>query len=628
MTDTDEPASPRNGRGTRKKAAKPADPTPGAAEAAPAGDAPALHFNPRDLLNHYLAGEHEQAADKFIEILQHFRNVTYYRLDEKAQYFVNAFVKNFLYIFSQEDFVPDTGKLLKFLEFNVVIANVVAMSDFKTTDAYIKILLPQKKNFVKLLALYSPRNKIRINRDVLFATEANFASIWYHAFLENYKTCCVAKDSLDHQRFHLSDQNRRMTGVNAFIHHAYFGCTYIDHENDYKLKQRINALVRAWPPAQKPVERRPRKSGKPKIGVFTSMWFPRQSVYRTQQPFLAALRDDYEMHLIHLGPERANLDTSLFASVAHFRIQNAEDFAAFSPNSFDIAYFPDIGMNIESIFLSNLRIAEIQIAQYGHPVSTFGAQVDYWIGGRDTELLERSAELYSERLVLIPGSGVVPVYPDYELRYPAAPPEPVLVNCAWTGQKINHEHLLRLKRVIAQTKTPIVFRFFPGGSALSNGYLPLKNDLEEVLGADHVVVFRDLDYQTYMHAMESAHFAVDSFPFGGYNTAIDQFFLRKPMVCLRGDRFYNRGASYLLKRVGLEACVCDDEDAFIAMILRLAEDAPYRDRLVKRLGVADLRQSALSVEAARHFRAAIDHLHANHAALKKEGSRAPILIED
>jgi len=586
-----------------------------------------IAFNPRDLMQAYLSGEHEKLADDLLAVLQHFRGTTYYRLDERAGYFVNAFVKHFLNLFSQEDFLPDTPKLLKFLEFNVTIANVVAMSEFKNTDAYIKILLAQKKNFLKLLVLYSPRNEIRIDRRVLFKTDPGFASIWYHAFLENYKTCCVPKNGLEHQRFHLQHQDANLAGVNAFIHHSYFGCTYIDHQNDYKLKQKINKIFRDWSVSKGPIERKKRNSAKPKIGVFTSMWFPRQSVYRTQHPFLSTLRDDYEMHLIHLGPERANIDTALFASVANFKIQNASDFSSFSPNDFDIAYFPDIGMNIESIFLANLRIAPIQISNYGHPVSTFGSEIDYWIGGQITEVEDRHREHYSERLVLIPGSGQLPVPPDYTPQHVAPPPSPVLVNCSWTGQKINYETLSLLKQAADRAENPVVFRFFPGGSVLNNGYLPLKSDVEEILGADRAVVFRDLDYKNYMQAMEAGHFGVDSFPFGGCNALIDQYFLRKPIACLTGDRFYNRASIWLAGKAGMEECLCDTPEAWVDKIVQLIDDAAYRDRLVKRLRVLDLDERLLATDDADGFKTAIDHLHANHRQLKAERGRTPIRID-
>ena len=631
MADEGKPtAAPKKRRATSNRKPAPAAATPagaGGPDAPPvAAHAKDIAFNPRTLMQAYLDGEHERLADDLLAVLQHFRSVTYYQLDERSSYFINAFVKHFLNLFSQEDFLPDTPKLLNFLEHNVTIANITAISEFRNTDAYIKILLSQKKNFLKLLILYSPRNEIRIDRRVFFNTDANFASLWYHAFLENYKTCCASRNGIEHQRFHLQHQNAKLEGVNAFIHHSYFGCTYIDHQDDYRLKQRINKIFRDWPPSKQEIKRKARSSGKPKIGVFTSMWFPRQSVYRTQHPFLSTLRHDYELHLIHLGQERANIDTAMFASVAHFKIQNASDFSAFSPNDFDIAYFPDIGMNIESIFLANLRIAPIQITNYGHPVSTFGSEVDYWIGGQITEVEDRHREHYSERLVLIPGSGQLPVPPDYVLQHVSAPPSPVLVNCSWTGQKINYETLSLLRRAADRAETPVVFRFFPGGSVLSNGYLPLKADIEEILGADRCVVFRDLDYKNYMQAMESGHFGVDSFPFGGCNALIDQYYLRKPIACLTGDRFYNRASIWLAEKAGMEECLCATPAAWVDKIVQLIDDAAYRHRLVKRLRVVDLEERILATDDAAGFKKAIDHILANHDALKAERGRAPIRI--
>ena len=42
---------------------------------------------------------------------------------------------------------------------------------------------------------------------------------------------------------------------------------------------------------------------------------------------------------------------------------------------FDIIFYPDLGMKMESIWLANKRLAPIQIASYGHPVSSYGALV-------------------------------------------------------------------------------------------------------------------------------------------------------------------------------------------------------------------------------------------------------------
>ena len=92
--------------------------------------------------------------------------------------------------------------------------------------------------------------------------------------------------------------------------------------------------------------------------------------------------------LVHLGRPREDLDTEIFTDVRYYNAsEKADDLSAVDPNDFSMAYFPDIGMSIESIILANMRIAPIQVSNYGHPVSTW-AKVDYWIGGRETEVAD------------------------------------------------------------------------------------------------------------------------------------------------------------------------------------------------------------------------------------------------
>ena len=44
------------------------------------------------------------------------------------------------------------------------------------------------------------------------------------------------------------------------------------------------------------------------------------------------------------------------------------------------------------------------VSGYGHPVSTFGGEIDYFMGSAAAELPELATQFYSERLVLMPGT--------------------------------------------------------------------------------------------------------------------------------------------------------------------------------------------------------------------------------
>ena len=611
MTSATPPGTPDNASLAAGPAAPPANPL--------------LAFSADALHQAYREQAYDRMSEQFLAVIDHLRNVTYYALDIPTKHALDSFVKHFLYFFSQEDFVVSDAYASRFIDANGVIANMVAMTEFGTTDAHVRILLGQQRNFTKLLALYSARNKVKIDRRLLFGTSPALATQWYYCFTEGYRNGCADETTLANLREHIAYEDDRIIGINSFTHHAYFGATYIDHERDYLVKQRINRLFQATPLCSQPIRNTPKKR---RIAILTSMWFKRQSVYRSQQPFIEALAKDHDLVLVTLGRERADFDTSLFHEVRRYDASvDASDIKAIQDNDFAMAYYPDIGMSIESIILANMRIAPIQVTNYGHPVSTFGSKIDYWIGGRETEAIDRAREHYSERLVLIPGCAQAPVPLDYQLTYPTLPASPVIINCTWSGQKINSDHLHRLRQIVEKAKTPVKFHFFPGGAILGNGFIPLDRAIKNILGEERVQVLPDLVFEQYMPALESAHFALDAYPFGGYNTAVDLLTLRKPIVTLAGNRFYNNSTAYLLSTVGLEELITRSEQEYIDLGVRMIDNPDYRDRMIRRLKTADLATTVLSHEHVPAFVRAIDHLLENHDRLSKQPGRQPILID-
>jgi hypothetical protein len=592
---------------------------------APAAADPLLSFDSKVLFEAYHDGDYAAMSKQFLGVLDHLRKNTYENVDQTVLHKLNSFAKYFFFFMTQEDFIPSDADLAGFIARNAVIANLAAMTEFGSTDAFVQILLGQSGNFTKLLALYSPRNRVQIDPRMIFNTNPALATKWYFACVENYRSDCADQKTLEKLRRHIRYEDDRMTGELGSTHHTFFGATYIDHEHDYLVKQRINRLFQATPICRREITNTPKRN---RIAIITSMWWPRQSVYRSQAPFIEALAKDHDLVLVALGRPRQDLDTRIFSEVRTYdAAADASNLSAVESNDFAMAYFPDIGMSIESVILANMRLAPIQVSNYGHPVSTFGAKIDYWIGGRDTEEPERAREHYSERLVLIPGCAQAPVPIQHQLAYPQLDDTPVMIDCSWAGQKINDDHLQRLAEIVRRVRTPVKFKFFPGGSVLENRYLPLKKSLEAVLGPHRVQLFGNIGYSQYMTQLEAAHFALDAHPFGGYNTAVDLLTLRRPIVTLEGNRFYNRSTAYLLRKVGLEELIAATPEEYIDLAVRMIDDVAFRDRMVRRLKIADLSKTVLSLEHVPAFVRAIDHLLENHETLSQQPGREPILID-
>jgi len=585
---------------------------------------PLLDFDPRAVWAAYLSNDHDQVCQRFLEVLYHLRDVTYHRLDRRTAGALNGFVKHFLNVMSQDDFILGDHHAERLIDLNSVIANAVAMSEFRTTDPFVKLLLGQDRNLAKLLVLFNANTSVPIDRAELFATCPPLVSRWHYSLFESYITGQASETSLQHLRTHMSHDDDRLGLVDYRLHHAYFGATYIDHERDAPVKRRINRLFQATPLCSQTIRTKPVRK---RIAILTSMWLKGQSVYRSQFPFIEALAKDHDLVLVSLGKQPGEADTSLFREVRRYDAStDPSDIRVIQDNDFAMAYYPDIGMSLESIILANMRIAPIQVSNYGHPVSTHGALIDYWIGGRETEAVERAHEHYSERLVLIPGCGQAPVPLDYIPIHPQLTDTPVIAACTWSAQKINAPHLRRLRQIADRARTPVRFHFFPGG-ARSNGFIPLTRSITSILGEGRVQVFPGLASDQYLPALEATHFAFDCHPFGGYNSAVDLLTLRKPIVTLTGDRFYNLSTAHLLRQAGLDELATGTDRDFVDLGVRMIDDADYRRAVTRRLETIDLGDTVLSHRHVPGFVRAIDHLLEHHETLQGQSSRNPIVIE-
>src|SRR5262245_30250494 len=98
------------------------DPQPTAAQTGTSAAATAPPtFNPRELMSLYIAGRYDELSDAFLGLLGHFEKTIYATLSRQAQYFVNAFVKNFLYLFTQSDYIISDRHDLPFLWPNLTL---------------------------------------------------------------------------------------------------------------------------------------------------------------------------------------------------------------------------------------------------------------------------------------------------------------------------------------------------------------------------------------------------------------------------------------------------------------------------------------------------------------------------
>jgi hypothetical protein len=568
-------------------------------------------------------GRNRELCGQIIAVIEWYGQRTQSALDATARRQINDLLKLILSVITHPGFQVPDELAVRFIRLNRTLSNMLALSAFKTSDAQLAAVLGQPGSFAKVLALYSARNQPRDIRAALSASP-DLAAAWYVEYASAFHAGLAEATVLNNLRAHLIEAPEDLPPIPG-LQEVFFGSTYVDPSTDHLVKQRLNrALQRHYAPLKVDNHPNPRK-----IAVLSAYWRRVHSVYRTFYDFVQALKPDYHLTLFNLG-NHAEAETSLFDEVrilpSH---EGIPDPTALLNNDFQLLYYPDIGMCDESLILANMRLAPIQVTTIGHSVSTWGADIDYFISGAKVESPDHPEQFYSERLLLLPGMGCTHQRPNFPR--PVTPVEPpadtLIINCPWSGPKINHPFLQTIARLLQSCRRPVRLQIFESGATIfRNDFLPFKEALAAVLPAGQWEVVINQPYHQYMSTLQAGHVALDSWHFGGCNTVSDSLFLGVPMVCWRGDRWYNRIGPHLLGLAGVPELIAENEAEYLTLAGRLIHDDAWRQGLRQRLFQADLAATVHSAADARHFKAAIDYLIAHHETLRQCGDRAPIRV--
>lgn len=566
-------------------------------------------------------GQHDIISECILELLLYFQKNNFRALDQVARDRINEMVSAVFAVVSDPGFVISPKYAATFVARAHLFANIVALSSYETTDSVLRQVMTQKNNIIKIFFLYSSRNFVELDPARFFELQPNLASLWYFTYPLPTIGCVLPHQQANLRR-HFENLHEAYAPADHRVAVPYFSCTYFAGKDraDRPVKETINAGCRKkLGAAGIKVKNTPARDS---IVVITSKWFDNSAVYKSYFPFLNCFRDKYRMTLVHTGMhDPVALATDYFDEVHRVRLEsntggvNEMSIKPIADNDFQLAFFPDIGMTDESVWLSNLRLAPIQVTGYGHPVSTFGSEIDYFVVGEETENLDDLGKNYSETPIVLPGLGCVPTWPTYKPKYPEKKTDKVVANCVWGPDKYNHT-MLRILQEISSLTSKLEYAIFASrGVHRYNAFLPFAGDLSRQMG-ETATLHSDKEYMEYMKESEYGDFAINSYPFGGYNTVVEALFLGKPVVTLEGDRFYNMAASALLRRVGLDNLIAKTAPEFIALCAKMANDADFLAEQKAKLAEVDLGKALFYTDEPTYFARAMEHIIDNHGKLE------------
>ncbi len=517
------------------------------------------------------------------------------------------------------------------------ISNLFAITPLKNTDTILLQILNQPDNIAKVLFLYSHRNTLDFNLEILFATNPPLTSLWWSSIINfamgthtepffNRLIKFISFEKIENYYVAVPPHSNE-SGSHSYL--PYFCVSYIDINLEKRIKSLINNGIKKHISSVSTTH--PKLNPNPdmrKIAVISPNMRKHHVVYRNLAPLLMGLRNKYHLTLYHFGLI-GELDEVLFDKIIKLDSDNPNMWYEFLKMVYDNAYgivlYPDIGMNDTTMELSNVRLAPIQICCYGHPVSTWGGEIDYFIGSIASE--PRNPERnYSEKLVLIPDIDRSYVSRNYEPKFPDNNSDEVVILCNWGTQKLYYPYFKLIRDIAFETGKKVLFKFL-GTNVENFHFIPCKEEIESWFNKDNVRIelLPQLIIEDYLEVLELSDFAIDSYPFGSYNRIIDMLWCRKPVIAYPGDRPYSICGGALLNEIGFNELVVKNESELKEVMTKLIVDEAYRNQIKQKVRALDFNKKVLNNGNRNCFLDAIDYITENHEHLKTQGNE-PIII--
>lgn len=332
---------------------------------------------------------------------------------------------------------------------------------------------------------------------------------------------------------------------------------------------------------------------KEKIRIgFISKYLKGHSIGKTSYGIIKNLdRDKFQVIVIVLGPPTDQMANTIL---------NAADEQVILPNdltqarlileskNLNILYYQDIGMDPFTYFLAFSRLAPVQCASFGHPVTSGIDNIDYHIS---TELWEPNDgdSHYSEKLARLSGVASVAYYlkpkqPDtYKPRgYFNLPDDANIYMCSQNLFKFHPDFDHVMAEILRKDKQGIIV-------LIEGPHEPWAEILrrrfnKEISDVANRIQFVERQYGgDYLSLLASADLMLDTMHFCGFNTTLEGFSVGLPVVTLPGKYMRSRHTAAFYKYMGYTECIAETVEHYIEIAVRLGTDKKYKEKAVSEI---------------------------------------------
>ena len=289
----------------------------------------------------------------------------------------------------------------------------------------------------------------------------------------------------------------------------------------------------------------------------------------------------FERFVYHNASLADDFTRRIAESSEHFAILRAgalDTAARILADRLDVLVYPEVGMSSISYLLAAMRLAPVQAAGWGHPVTTGSDTIGHYFTCDAMEPEDAGAH-YVERLVRLPGLGVgyaMPTPPPPGTRAQLGLPEGRrLYVCAQSLFKVHPEMDAMLADIVAHDPEAVLLFFQASARRVTE---TLAARIQKALAARGVSPRGQLKF---LPRMESSHFrrvlaladvVLDTPHWSGGNTSIDAFAAGVPVVTLPGRFMRGRQTAGMLELMGLAGLAARDAVDYVRIAIEVARD--------------------------------------------------------
>ena len=359
-----------------------------------------------------------------------------------------------------------------------------------------------------------------------------------------------------------------------------FGLHYL--AGDHRARQErfadlVARVARAkFPSLAVPMEPRPRGTGPVRVG-FVSSHLRNHVVERYFGRFITDMEPGaFERFVWSASAIEDERTRAIASAVEHFH-PGERDIGVLANEirdaGLDVLVFLDIGLDPRSGVLGSLRLAPVQAALPGHPVTTGLDSIDVFLGSDAIEPHDGPSH-YRERLVRLPGLGAWPRRCEQPgdgrwAQALAADGRPLLF-CLQNLAKVQPSFDETLARVAAASGGRLVF--FDRGSRLTRRFAARLGGALARHGAPEAALHieRVHPYPDFVAGLAHATLVLDTPGFSGGGTSLDALGAGAAVLALEGENARGRQTAGMLEILGCGDLVAASPDDYLERAVRLA----------------------------------------------------------